>query len=267
VRNVGNMTDKGIDFTINAIPIRQKNLSWEVGFNVSYNYFNITNLSVSQDSLAKVNSSYAVGGIAGGTGNTIQQNSVGYSPNTFYVLQQVYDDKGNAIEGMYVDQNRDGIINQKDLVHYKSPFAPVTFGFSTSFSYKEWTLSTVLRASVGNYMYNNTASNLAVTRNVLNPTNFLQNAPSAVLNTNFYNNQFFSSYYVENASFLKMDNIGLSYNVGHLSKNISLRLSANCQNVFTVTKYTGSDPEIYGGIDNVLYPRPRTVTIGASLNF
>jgi len=267
VRNVGNMTDKGIDFTINAIPVRQKNMSWEVGFNVSYNYFNITNLSVSQDSLAKVNSSYAVGGIAGGTGNTIQQNSVGYSPNTFYVLQQVYDNKGNPIEGMYVDQNRDGIINQKDLAHYKSPFAPVTFGFSTSFSYKEWTLSTVLRASVGNYMYNNTASNLAVTRNVLNPTNFLQNAPSAVLNTNFYNNQFFSSYYVENASFLKMDNIGVSYNVGQLSKDISLRLSANCQNVFTVTKYTGSDPEIYGGIDNVLYPRPRTVTIGASLNF
>lgn len=267
VRNVGNMTDEGIDFNINATPIRNNNFTWDVGFNVSYNKFTITNLSVSKDSLAKVNSSYAVGGISGGTGNTIEQNSVGYSPNSFYVLQQVNGTNGKPIEGLYVDQNRDGIINQNDLVHYKSPFAPVTFGFSTSVTYKEWTISTVLRASVGNYMYNNAASNLAVTRSVLNPTNFLENAPSAVLNTNFYNNQFFSSYYIENASFLKMDNLGVNYNVGHLSKNTSLRLSANIQNVFTITKYTGSDPEIYGGIDNVLYPRPRTITLGASINF
>ena len=267
VRNVGNMTDEGIDFNINATPIRNNNFTWDVGFNVSYNKFTITNLSVSQDSLAKVNSSYAVGGISGGTGNTIQENSVGYSPNSFYVLQQVNGANGKPIEGLYVDQNRDGIINQNDLVHYKSPFAPVTFGFSTSVTYKDWTLSTVLRANVGNYMYNNAESNLAVTRSVLNPTNFLENAPSAVLNTNFYNNQFFSSYYVENASFLKMDNLGINYNVGHISKTASLRVSANIQNVFTITKYTGSDPEIYGGIDNVLYPRPRTITLGASINF
>jgi len=267
-RNVGNMTDQGIDFNINATVIKTKDFTWDVAFNVAYNKFLITNLSVSQDSLAKANSGLAVGGISGGTGNTIQEHSVGYAPFSFYVLQQIYGSNGKPIEGAYVDQNRDGIINQNDLIHYKSPNAPFTFGFSTSVKYKKWGLSTVLRANVGNYMYNNAASNLAVQRNVLNPSNFLQNAPASLLNTNFYNNQFFSSYYVENASFLKMDNLGLTYNVGALSKNsYNLKLSLNMQNVFTITKYTGSDPEIYGGIDNVLYPRPRTITFGANLGF
>jgi iron complex outermembrane receptor protein len=266
-RNVGNMTDEGVDLNINVAVVKNKNFTWDVGFNVAYNKFTITNLSVSQDSLAKL-VNYAVGGISGGTGNTIQVHSVGYQPYSFYVLQQVYTTNGKPIEGAYVDQNRDGIINQSDLIHYKSPFAPFTFGFSTGITYKKWSFSTVLRASIGNYMYNNAASNLAVTRNVLNPVGFLQNSPSAILNTNFYNNQFFSSYYVENASFLKMDNLSISYNVGALSNNkYRLRLSLNYQNVFTITKYTGSDPEIYGGIDNVLYPRPRIITLGANLGF
>ncbi len=268
-RNVGNMTDEGVDFNINGTVISNKNFSWDVGFNVAYNQFKITNLSVTQDSLAKAASDIAVGGIAGGTGNTIQILSVGYSPYTFYVLQQIYGKNGKPIEGLYVDQDRNGTITQpNDLIKYKSPYAPFTFGFTTSFSYKKWSLTTVLRASVGNYVYNNVASNLAVLRNVLNPTNFLGNAPSSILNTYFQNSQYFSSYFVENASFLKMDNLGLTYDVGYLSKHsYNLRISANCQNVFTVTKYTGSDPEIYGGIDNVIYPRPRIFTLGANLNF
>jgi len=267
-RNVGNMTDEGVDFNISAVAVKTKNVTWNIGFNVAYNKFNITNLSVSQDSLAKATSSLAVGGISGGTGNTIQEHSVGYTPFSFYVLQQVYGTNGKPIEGAYVDQNRDGKIDGNDFIHYKSPFAPLTYGFTTSVTFKKWTISTVLRAEVGNYMYNNAASNLAVTRSVLNPTGYLQNAPSAVLATGFYNNQYFSSYYVENASFLKMDNLGIAYNAGYLSKNsYNLRLSLNCQNVFTVTKYTGSDPEIYGGIDNVLYPRPRIITLGANLGF
>ena len=267
LRNVGNMKDEGVDFNINATVVKTRDLTWNLGFNVAYNKFTITNLTVSQDSLAKLVID-PVGGISGGTGNTIQVHSIGYSPYTFYVLQQIYDAKGKPVEGLYVDQNRDGIINQQDLVRYKTPFAPFTFGFSTGVNYKKWSFSTVLRANVGNYMYNNAASNLAVMRNVLNPVGFLQNAPSSVLNTGFQNNQFFSSYYVENASFLKMDNLSVGYDFGYLSKNAyNLRVSLNCQNVFTVTKYSGSDPEIYGGIDNVLYPRPRIVTLGASLNF
>ncbi|WP_447640443.1 MULTISPECIES: SusC/RagA family TonB-linked outer membrane protein [Chitinophagaceae] len=267
MRNVGNMNDQGIDFNINATAIKTSKITWDVAFNVAYNKFTITNLTVGQDSASRATNAQ-VGGIQGGTGNTIQVYSVGYVPNTFYVLQQVYNSKGQPIEGAYVDQNRDGLINDDDFIHYKSPFAPVTMGFSTSFSYNKWTLSTVLRASIGNYVYNNVASNLAVYRNIANPTNYIQNAPSSVLTTNFYNNQYFSSYYVENASFLKMDNLGISYNVGNILQNsCNLRVSANCQNVFTVTKYSGLDPEIYGGIDQSIYPRPRIFTLGANLSF
>ncbi|MEP6465828.1 MAG: SusC/RagA family TonB-linked outer membrane protein [Parafilimonas sp.] len=268
-RNVGNMTDKGVDFNINATVVKSKDFSWDIGFNFSYNEFKITNLSVIQDSLAKAVSDIPVGGIQGGTGNTIQVLSVGYSPYTFHVLQQIYGTNGKPIEGLYVDQDRNGTITQpNDLIYYKSPNAPVTFGFTTSLNYKKWNVSTVLRASVGNYVYNNVASNLAVTRNILNPTNFLANAPSSITNTYFGNNQYFSSYFVENGSFLKMDNLGVAYDAGYLSKHsYNLRVSLNCQNVFTVTKYTGSDPEINGGIDNVIYPRPRVFTLGANLTF
>lgn len=265
-RNVGNMNDKGIDFDINFTPIQNPKVRWDVGFNVSYNKFKITNLTVAQDSLSLLVNN-AVGGISGGTGNTIQVNSIGYQPYTFYVLQQIYGTDGKPIEGLYVDQNRDGIINNNDLVHYKSPYPPYVFGFNTSLNYKNWSFSMVMRANVGNYMYNNVASSQAVTKNIINPLGFLSNAPSAVLNTNFYNNQFFSSYYIENASFLRMDNISIGYNCGHLVKNtLNLRITANCQNVFVITKYTGADPEIYGGIDNNFYPRPRIYSLGLNLD-
>lgn len=267
-RNVGNMTDKGVDFNINATPIQTRNIVWNVGFNVSYNKFTITNLTVAQDSLAQfVNNT--VGPNVGATGTQVQVFSVGYQPYAFYVYQQVFGKDGKPVEGLYVDQNRDGVIDSRDLIHYKSPFAPFVFGFSTSLTLNKWTFSTVLRANVGNYMYNNVAAGQAVLRNVLNPSNFISNAPQSLTQTNFVYNQYFSSYYVENASFLRMDNVGIGYTVGQLwdAKGTNLRLSLNCQNVFVITKYTGSDPEIYGGIDNTFYPRPRTFTLGANLGF
>jgi iron complex outermembrane receptor protein len=267
-RNVGNMTDEGVDFNINATPIQTRNLVWNVGFNMAYNKFTITNLTVSQDSLAQLVNT-TVGPNVGGTGNQVQVFSVGYQPYAFYVLQQVYGKDGKPVEGLYVDQNRDGVVDSKDLIHYKSPFAPFTFGFNTSVTLNKWTFSTVLRANVGNYMYNNVASGRAVLRNVLNPSNFISNAPQSLTSTNFQYNQYFSSYYVEHASFLRMDNVGVGYTVGQIAgaRGTNLRLSLNCQNVFVITKYTGSDPEIYGGIDNTFYPRPRTFTLGANLGF
>lgn len=267
-RNVGNMTDKGVDFSINATPIQTKSIVWNVGFNMAYNKFTITNLTVAQDSLAKLVNT-TVGPNVGATGNLVQVLSVGYQPFAFYVLQQTYGKDGKPIEGLYVDQNRDGVVDSKDLIHYKSPFAPFTFGFNTSVTLNKWTFSTSLRASVGNYMYNNVASGRAVLRNVLNPSNFIGNAPQSLTATNFQYNQYFSSYYVENASFLRMDNIGIGYTVGQLAgaRGTNLRLSLNCQNVFVITKYTGSDPEIYGGVDNTFYPRPRTLVLGANLGF
>ncbi|HUZ61757.1 MAG TPA: TonB-dependent receptor, partial [Hanamia sp.] len=263
--NIGSMTDQGIDFNVNLIPVKNKDWDWEIGFNASYNKFEITNLTLVPDPNFIGN---ATGGISGGTGNTVQIDAVGSAPNTFYLYQQIYDAKGNPIEGLYVDQNRDGIINQGDLVKNKSPYPAWTLGFNNSLAYQKWTLNFVMRANIGNYMYNNTASGLAVTRSILNPNSFLENAPSSVLKSSFSNNQYFSNYYLENASFLRMDNIGLSYNYGSLSKDqkYNLRISLNCQNVFVITKYTGSDPEIYGGIDNNFYSRPRTFTLGLNLS-
>ena len=172
---------------------------------------------------------------------------------------------------MFEDINRDGIINQNDLYHYKSPDPQAFFGFSTNVTAKKWNAGFVLRANVGNYMYNNRASSTGTLRNIMNPIGYINNGSTDVLYTNFSGtgtNYYMSDYYVQNASFLKMDNINVGYNVGKVFNNkATLRLNANVQNVFVITKYTGIDPEVYGGIDNNFYPRPRTFVFGLNLTF
>lgn len=264
--NVGNMDTKGIEVLLNVTPVSTRNFRWDLSYNFSYNKRKITKLTLNDDPNFKGNS---VGGISGGTGQTIQIQSVGYEPNSFLVYKQVYDEKtGAPIEGLYADLNRDGQINDNDLYHYKSPFAPYLMGLTNSFTYKQWSLNMVMRANIGNYMYNNVQSNLGVSRNILNPNGYLQNAPTSLFETNFYNNQFKSDYYIQNASFLKMDNIGLSYNVGKIMKDkANLVVGLNCQNVFVITKYSGIDPEIFGGIDNNIYPRPRIYSLNLNIGF
>jgi len=261
--NVGDETSKGVEFAITAIPVQTKDISWSLSFNGTYQTSKITKL---EDNAASNFVGFPVGGISGGTGNNIQIQSVGYTPFTFYVYKQIYGANGKPLEGVYQDRNGDGIINQDDLYHDHSALPPWIFGFSTQFTYKKWTLSTVLRANVGNYMYNNVASNFGVQDNIINPVGNINNASTDVFKTGFVNNQYFSDYYVQNASFLKMDNLGLRYNAGHIfNKHFILHINANCQNVFTITKYTGVDPEIYSGIDNAFYARPRTYTLGLNL--
>jgi iron complex outermembrane receptor protein len=247
-------------------PIQNKDFKWDLSYNFAYNKREITKLTLNDDSSFKGN---PTGSISGGTGQTIQIHSVGYTPAAYFVYKQVYDEKsGKPIEGLYSDLNRDGIINDNDRYRYKSPFAPYTMGLTNILNYRNWSLNMVFRASIGNYLYNNVQSDIGVTRNILNPLVFIQNAPKTALETGFTNNQFQSDYYIENASFLKMDNVGLSYNVGKIFHDkAGLILGANCQNVFVVTNYTGLDPEVYNGIDNNIYPRPRTYSLSASLNF
>ena len=256
--NVGNMENKGVEFIINANPVKTRDFSWDLNFNIAYNANKITNLTATRDSTYP--------GTLTGNG-VIQINTVGYNANAFYVYHQQYDPQGRPIEGVYADINGDGIINTKDLYRYKSPFPKYILGFSTSLTWKQWTLSTVLRANIGNYMYNQIASN-AIRANVFNPLGYLANTFNEIATTHFYYSQPQSDYYIQNASFLKMDNLGLSYNFGRIFHDgAGLRLNANCQNVFTVTKYKGQDPELYGGIDNTFYPRPRTYTLGLNLQF
>ncbi|MHC8948155.1 SusC/RagA family TonB-linked outer membrane protein [Sphingobacterium hungaricum] len=263
--NVGNMENRGIEGSINIQAVKSENFNWDLGFNLTYNEAKVTNLTLNDNPGFQL----AARGISGGTGNQIQYHSVGLAPYQFYVYKQVYDQSGKPLEGVYEDLNGDGLITPSDMYYYQQPAPKYMMGFTTSLNYKKITLSTVLRANLGNYVYDNVSSGNGVGRNILNPSGFINNATTDIYNTNFVNNQYSSDYYVKNASFLKMDNIGLQYNVGSLNKDgsVTLMLSANCQNVFVITKYKGIDPEIFEGIDNTLYPRPRTYSFGLNFGF
>ena len=261
--NVGNIESNGVEVTLNTVPVQNRNLTWNFGVNFTYINPKVTNLLLNEDPSFKGN---RVGGIAGGTGNTIQIHSVGYRPNTFFVYKQIYDQNNKPIEGLYEDLNRDGVINDDDLYRYKSPNARFFMGFNTSVTYGKWTAGFVARAFVGNYNYHNVQSNLGALRQILNPLGWIVNASANYLETGFTNNQYFSDYYVQNASFFRMDNINLGYDMGKVFKDANLRLTANVQNAFVITKYEGLDPEITG-IDNNLYPRPRMFVLGVNLDF
>ena len=267
--NVGDMTTKGIEFQLNLVPVRTKNTEWDLGFNMSYNYRKITKLTIAPDPTFI---GTLTGNTVNGTGTYAQIHSVGYQPNSFYLFQQVYDKStGNPIEGAFVDQNGDGQITTADLVHEKSPYPTWIYGFSTSIRIYKATLSTTLHANVGNYVYNQVRSNDNQAL-VLNPLNYLQNATTDIYHSGFVQNsanEILSDYWLENASFLKMDNVALSYDFGNIIRGHRSYLTGtfSVQNVFTITKYKGLDPEVYSGIDNNVYPRPRIFMLGLNLNF
>ncbi len=263
--NVGSLWTKGIEFNINANIIQNNKFVWNSNFNITYNKIQITKLNKTNDPTFP---GVLVGGIAGGVGSTIEIHSVGYAPYSFYVNKQVYGANGLPIEGVYVDLNGDGLINSSDLYRYKSPNPAVFIGFNNTFTLNKWSLYFAVRANIGNYVYNNVNSNLANYNRMFIYDNNLSNAAANVLTTNFVLPQYLSDYYIENASFVRMDNIRLSYNFGKIiSHTVNLNVSATVQNVFTITKYSGLDPEIPNGIDNNFYPRPRTYSLGINLGF
>jgi iron complex outermembrane receptor protein len=268
VANVGSMENKGVEFTLNFQPVRNKTTTWDVSLNATYNKNQITKLTISDDPTYP---GARYGGISGGTGNTILIQSVGYKRGSYFVYKQVYSAEGKPIDGLFADLNRDGIINEKDLYQYKGNDPQLFFGASSSVSYKKWNAGFVLRANVGNYMYNNVASSSGTLRNILNPIGYINNGSRDYLTSGFSgngSNYYLSDYYVQNASFLRMDNINFGYNVGKVFHNkANLKISANVQNAFIITKYKGLDPEVNGGIDNNFYPRPRTLVLGLNLNF
>ena len=256
--NVGDLENKGIEGAINVVPIEKKDLRWEIGFNIAYNKNKITRLTASDDP------SYPgveTGDISGGVGNKIQINKVGNPVSSFYVFQQVYGEDGKPLEGVYVDRNHDGQITDDDRYVYYKPDADVNLGLNTEFSYKKWTLSASFRSSLGNYVYNNVASDAEMKADMWT-NNFISNRLSTAPYSNFAQAQYKSDYYVQNASFLKLDKVTLAYNIADW-----VRVNFTCQNVFTVTNYKGVDPEVANGIDNNMYPRSRNFIVGASFNF
>lgn len=261
--NVGNVDSKGIEVTLNATPIQTKDWNWDVSFNMTWQKMKVKNLSLVESSAV---TNTAVGPWI--DGYQFQVLSEGYEPYMFYVYHQLYDEKtGKPIEGAYADLNDDGVIDSNDLYRYKSPAPDFIYGFSTSLRYKKWTLSTSLRANVGNYVYNGMAMNTGAWSTVSYNTYQLNNLNSSYLKTGFQNRQYLSDYYIENASFLKMDNLSLAYNFGRICKWFSMNASVMVQNVFCITKYTGVNPEVPNGMDVSFYPRPRTYSLSLGFEF
>jgi iron complex outermembrane receptor protein len=268
IANVGDMENKGVELGLNLQAINKANFNWDLGFNITYNENKITKLTISPDPNYPGNK---FGGISGGVGNTIMINSVGYNRGSFFVFQQVYDEAGKPIEGLFVDRNKDGVINDKDQYQYQSVDPKIFLGFTSSMTYKKWSAGIVMRANIGNYMYNNIYSTLGTYKAISSLATHIGNASRNILETRFTQNgvnQLMSDYYIQNASFLRIDNINIGYNAGKVFNNkANLRINANIQNAFTLTKYKGLDPEISGGIDNNFYPRPRVIALGLNFDF
>lgn len=260
--NVGNITSKGIEISLTATPIRTHNWEWNLSANATWQSNKITNLRLNEQAESPNTPAGAI------ESHYVQVLSEGYAPYSYYVYKQVYDEKtGLPVEGLYADLNEDGVINSKDLYHYHSPAPDWLLGFSTSVRWKRLTLSTSLRASIGNYLYNGMAMNTGAWETMSYNSYQLNRLNASFLNTHFQKRQHESDLYVENASFLKMDNVQLSYNFGKVSKWLSLNASMMVQNVFTITNYTGVDPENQSGIDMTVYPRPRTYSLTIGLEF
>lgn len=261
--NVGNVDSQGIEVSLNATPVKTEDWNWDISFNMTWQKMKVKNLSLVEGGAAT--------NIEAGAwidGHCVQVLSEGYEPYMFYVYKQLYDEKtGRPVEGAYADLNGDGVITTDDRYRYKSAAPDFIFGFSTSLSYKKWTLSTSLRANVGNYVYNGMAMNTGAWETMSYNTSQLNNLHHSYLETGFQSRQHLSDYYVENGSFLKMDNLSLSYNFGRVCRWFGLSASLLVQNVFCITKYSGADPEVPSGMDASFYPRPRTYSLTLGFDF
>ena len=261
--NVGNVDSKGIEVSLNATPIQTKDWEWNLSYNFTWQNMKVKNLSLikgGSQTNVKVGPSIDA--------YQFQILSEGYEPYMFYVYHQLYDSKtGKPIEGAYADLNNDGEINESDLYRYHSPAPKYIMGLSTSLRYKQLTLGMSFRANIDNYVYNGMGMSTGAFETVSYNNSQLNNLNTSFLKTGFKTRQYLSDYYVENASFLKLDNLSLSYNVGKINKWASLTVSAMVQNVFTITGYSGTDPEVPNGMDNSFYPRPRTYSVSLGLQF
>ncbi len=261
--NVGNVDSKGIEVSLNATPIQTKDWEWNLSYNFTWQNMKVKNLSLikgGSQTNVKVGPSIDA--------YQFQVLSEGYEPYMFYVYHQLYDSKtGKPIEGVYADLNNDGEINESDLYRYHSPAPKYIMGLSTSLRYKQLTLGMSFRANIDNYVYNGMGMSTGAFETVSYNNSQLNNLNTSFLKTGFKTRQYLSDYYVENASFLKLDNLSLSYNVGKINKWASLTVSAMVQNVFTITGYSGTDPEVPNGMDNSFYPRPRTYSVSLGLQF
>ena len=272
-QNIGSLENYGIEFSIGAKPIVTKDFTWDIQYNVSWNHNEITEL-IGGDDKYSVESG---GTISRGNSTQIQAHKVGEPANSFWVYQQVYDENGKPLEGVFVDRDGNGKISNDDRYFYHSPAAPVYMGLTMKFLYKNWDLSFALRSAIGNYVYYDFLANKAViSQGGLYSNSAYSNTTQAAVDLGFTGTgtgqPFLSDYFVRNASYLKCQNITLGYSFPALLKYnnqdyFSGRVFFTVQNPFIITKYKGLDPEISSGIDNNPYPRPMSFQLGLNLNF
>jgi iron complex outermembrane receptor protein len=264
--NVGNMKNNGVEFAIFTKPVVTKDWQWDLNFNCTYSYNEITKLTATEDTNYL---GVLTGGISGGVGNTVQIQSIGFPSNSYFVYEQVYDADGNPIEDMFVDRNGDGEVTDEDRYQYKDANPKFYFGVSSTLTYKNFDFFFAGRANFGNYVYNNVSSENGVYERLYRAEGpYLGNITSDVYDVDFVAPRYLSDYYIQDGSFFKMDVISLSYLFDNLVKDkLNLRVTATVNNAFTITNYTGIDPEINSGIDNRIYPRPRVYALGINLTF
>jgi TonB-dependent starch-binding outer membrane protein SusC len=270
--NVGSLTNKGVEVTLSAMPISKADVTWNAGVNFTYNVNKITHLTLNDDpGYTGVNSKF----IAGGVGNYVGNYNINYPSTSYFVFQQVYDSNGKPVEGLYVDRSgKGGNVTSSDLNrrHYKQSAPKVMMGVNSRVTYHKFDFSFSGRFSFGNYVYNNNLSSRAFYNNMYNQSGYFSNVPTAINDTKFVNQQYTSDYYIQDASFFKMDNMSAGYNLDQVfTSKVKARISLTVQNAFIVTKYNGIDPEVDGGknpgVDNNIYPRPRTFLLGLNLTF
>jgi TonB-dependent starch-binding outer membrane protein SusC len=274
--NIGSMQNRGVELGLNVAVARTTThgFAWDASFNAATN----RNRLLQINAVGTGSEQILVGGIAGGVGSNIEVLQPGYPVNSFLVYQHKRDASGNPIyadvngdktiddQDLYVDQNGDKIINQSDRRIFHDPAPKWILGHTSLMSYGNFDFSTTIRAYLGNYVYNNVASNLG-NYNALSGANPV-NVSTSVLSTGFVKPQYFSDVYVEDGSFLRMDNLTLGYTIRTLPQVGQVRVFGTVQNVFTTTSYTGVDPTAgVNGIDNNIYPRSRTFVAGANLVF
>lgn len=292
--NVGAMQNRGVEVSLNTGLIATKDMRLDWTINATYNKNEVLKLAQVLDTTSP---GVLVGGIGGGIGNTIQAHQIGYPTYTFFVLEQQYDSQGRVIEvgsqaeidmngdgqitaadkwkdtNAFVDRNGDGIINVKDR-YYAGQAAPkMFFGTAFNFQYKNWYAGFSARAEMGATIYNNIHSNSATFQTIDGTKKYLNNISSLYYQDEVQRttaSQLMSDHYLESANFLRMDFINIGYNFGKLGfakEKVGLNANFVVQNAFVVTKYSGQDPEIGGGIDNNFYPRPRVYSVNLTFNF
>jgi iron complex outermembrane receptor protein len=269
LRNIGSLKNYGLELAFDVKPIVTNDFTWQLTYNVGWNHNEITELNT-----GSVDYVTAGGSISRGNNTKIQRHKVGEPINSFFVYQQVYDENGKPLEGVFVDRNADGQINSDDGYYYKSPAADVIMGATTKFIYKNWDLSAAFHASLGNYVYYDFLSrNANVGPGLYANSAWRNTSPEAVAlgwtaAANTYSNENYKSdYFVRNASYLKCTNITLGYTFKSYDSYLNGRVFATVQNPFIITKYKGIDPEVASGIDSNPYPRPLSVQLGLNLNF